>query len=370
MSQKETTAAVGRLEAGESQDVNLSELIARAREAFEQKRMKDCLDLTRAILLVDPGNADAQAMRLSIQSEMHRDLDNARAFIRQSQIKETLAAPLHPEAAQVAIENEGRVRTVSGKERIATVVSGAALLISEFLHSRRRRTVRWLLVAIAMIIVGLVLAPLPRFKTSTRPPESSLLALGSSDDPKLAVIEEVRPPLLETPIAVASVPMAVPSRIPSPVPTSVSVPVPATVAALPDVPIVAGTGILAVSSSTAVDIYEGDSYLGSVPVSLELSAGEHTLEYRHGTLRKLVTLMINRNETAKAMVVFDVTVQVNSKPWSEVFLEGVEKKDLGQTPLSGVRVPIGGVLVFENPQFQAKRYRITGNETGIQVVFP
>jgi hypothetical protein len=27
-------------------------------------------------------------------------------------------------------------------------------------------------------------------------------------------------------------------------------------------------------------------------------------------------------------------------------------------------------LVFENPEFQAKRYRVTGNETGIQIVFP
>jgi len=40
------------------------------------------------------------------------------------------------------------------------------------------------------------------------------------------------------------------------------------------------------------------------------------------------------------------------------------------TPLSGIRVPIGSMLVFRNPQFQPKRYRVTGNETGIQIVFP
>jgi hypothetical protein len=51
-------------------------------------------------------------------------------------------------------------------------------------------------------------------------------------------------------------------------------------------------------------------------------------------------------------------------------VDGAERKDLGQTPLSGARVPIGSVLIFENPQFQPKRYRVTGNETGIQVVFP
>jgi capsular exopolysaccharide synthesis family protein len=130
------------------------------------------------------------------------------------------------------------------------------------------------------------------------------------------------------------------------------------------------TGTLAVSSPTSVDIYKDDAYIGSVPVSLELPPGPNTLEYRHGALMKKVTHVVNGNETTKAMITFDVSVQINSRPWAEVFLDGVERKTLGQTPLSGVRVPIGGVLVFENPQFQPKRYRVTGNETGIQMVFP
>ena len=119
-----------------------------------------------------------------------------------------------------------------------------------------------------------------------------------------------------------------------------------------------------------MDIYKAGVYLGSVPVSLELPAGTHTLEYRHGNLLKNVTHIINSNETTKAMITFDVKVQINSKPWAEVFLDGVEKKALGQTPLGGVQVPIGSVLVFENPRFQSKKYRVTGKETGIQIVFP
>jgi hypothetical protein len=83
-----------------------------------------------------------------------------------------------------------------------------------------------------------------------------------------------------------------------------------------------------------------------------------------------VTHSITSNETTKATITFDVSVPINSKPWAEVFVDGAERKDLGQTPLSGARVPIGSVLIFENPQFQPKRYRVTGNETGIQVVFP
>jgi hypothetical protein len=132
----------------------------------------------------------------------------------------------------------------------------------------------------------------------------------------------------------------------------------------------AASGILAVSSPTSVDIYKDNVYLGSVPISLELPPGTQTLEYRHGNLRRNVTHGINSNETTKAMVTFEVNVQINSRPWAEVFIEGVERKDLGQTPLSGVRVPIGSVLSFENPQFPAKKYRVTGNETGIQIVFP
>ena len=157
---------------------------------------------------------------------------------------------------------------------------------------------------------------------------------------------------------------------PAPIPVAAATPPP--VAKQPDPKPVAApvNGTLAVSSPTSIDIYKDDAYLGSAPVSLDLAAGPQTLEYRHGALRRFVTHVIKGSETTKAMITFDVTVQINSKPWAEVFLDGVERKDLGQTPLSGVRVPIGGVLSFQNPQFQTKKYRVTGNETGIQIVFP
>jgi hypothetical protein len=132
----------------------------------------------------------------------------------------------------------------------------------------------------------------------------------------------------------------------------------------------AESGTLAISSPAAVDIYKNDAYLGSAPVTLELPAGSQTIEYRHGVLRKLVTHVINSNEATKVTITFDVSLQINSKPWAEVSVDGVDKKALGQTPLSDVRVPIGSVLIFENPQFAPKRYRVTGDETGIQIVFP
>jgi hypothetical protein len=140
---------------------------------------------------------------------------------------------------------------------------------------------------------------------------------------------------------------------------------------LPERPVaLRANGTLAVSSLTSVDIYKDGGYIGSAPVSLELPAGMQTLEYRHGNLSKRVTHVINSNETTRAAITFDVDVQINSRPWAEVFVDGVERKDLGQTPLSGVQVPVGSVLVFENPRFNRKKYRVIGNETGIQIVFP
>src|SRR5262249_36241136 len=142
-----------------------------------------------------------------------------------------------------------------------------------------------------------------------------------------------------------------PSLTPAPAPTSAATNqlqttgralalVPPASRPVPDQPVIVANGTLAVSSPTSVDIYKDDAYIGSAPVSLEVSAGRVTLEYRHGNLRKTITHVINSSETTRAMITFDVSVQINSKPWAEVFMDGLERKALGQTPLSGVRVPI------------------------------
>src|SRR5215475_11577490 len=99
MSQKEISDTLGHQEVSETSIGNLSKLAELARQAYEQKRTKECLDLTRAIVLMDPDNADAQWMRSSIQSELHRDLENARAFLRQANSNEhsiQQSPPDHP----------------------------------------------------------------------------------------------------------------------------------------------------------------------------------------------------------------------------------------------------------------------------------
>jgi hypothetical protein len=129
-------------------------------------------------------------------------------------------------------------------------------------------------------------------------------------------------------------------------------------------------GKLSVTSPTQAEIYLGNRYLGSTPTTLQLPVGRQTLEYRHGDLRTVVTYTIKPNATTTTTVTFQMTVQINAKPWAQVSLEGSPRRPLGQTPLSGVVAPIGGVLVFENPNFPTKSYRITDTDSAIQVNFP
>jgi hypothetical protein len=399
MSQKETTNSIGHLDAGGSPQENRLKLAEQARQAYEQKRTKDCLDLTRAILLIDPDNTAAHWMRSSIQSEMHRDLENASAFLRKAQSK---GAENQSERSQTTISEESQLDWNGvGREPLLprNVPSPAALC-----RSRPTFRGRWLMCATVLIALGLVVAGLARFRIRPNPVNASpRISTGSKDSRPIGEMNAERPlPLLltaseevalvstpelaplptEVPLTVDTSPpliprpaLSAPPAAQHPVTPEPSLPLvpaaPRTAAKLPDQPVIArATGILAVSSPTSIDIYQDGNYIGSAPVSLELPSGVQTLEYRHGSLSKKVTHQINGNETTRAMITFDVNVQINSKPWAEVFLDGVEMKGLGQTPLSGVRVPIGSVLVFENPGFPKKKYRVTGTETGIQAVFP
>lgn len=154
--------------------------------------------------------------------------------------------------------------------------------------------------------------------------------------------------------------------------TPVATPVAQNVVVKSAAPVVAPiqTGTLAISSPTTVDIYLGDQLVGSAPTTLELPAGSQKIEYRHQDLRKVVTHVIKPNETTTAMITFDIPVQINAKPWAQVSIEGSQRQVLGQTPLSEVRVPIGSVLLFENPNFPPKTYRVNGRENEIRVNFP
>jgi hypothetical protein len=127
-------------------------------------------------------------------------------------------------------------------------------------------------------------------------------------------------------------------------------------------------GKLAISSPVRAQIYLDGRMIGATPTTLDLPAGEQTLEYRYEDVRKRITHTIRPDETTAVNVVMDITLQINAQPWAEVFLQ--DGTSLGQTPLSGIRVPVGSLLIFRNPGFSEKTYRVSSRDTSVGVVFP
>jgi hypothetical protein len=374
---------IENLDVRESSSASLPKLADLARQAYGQKRAKDCLDLTRAILLIDPENVEAQLMRSAIRAEIHQSLEDSQALLRSAQLKQNPEAPQSsvdiaqesPDSDQEADEHqalrpESNAVSADGDETPPTFEESLMMVVSNTTPDVPLRNHKriWLRRAGIVAVLGLIAAGLPSLRSKSNPVQVPHIQATDGSTQSPADVNKAAPVVPLVSVAPAegrsvSVDPASPPSVspaPSPVPTKPR-----------DNPtVLAASGTLAISSATTVDIYMNDLYVGSAPVSLDISPGIHTLEYRHGNLRKRVTHVINSAETTKAMITFDVALQINAKPWAEVFLDGTARKPLGQTPLSGVQVPIGAVLVFENPEFQAKRYRVTGNETGIQIVFP
>src|SRR5215831_8876797 len=88
MLEHEHAVPIQDIDPAESSNGDLLQLTELARQAYHQKRTKNCLDLVKAILLIDPENAEAQLMRSSIRMEMHLDLENARTLLRDAHLKD------------------------------------------------------------------------------------------------------------------------------------------------------------------------------------------------------------------------------------------------------------------------------------------
>ena len=389
MSEQEPTVLTGNIADSESPNLSLSQLIELARQAYDQKRTKNCLDLVKAILRIDSENAEAQLMRSSIRMEMHLDLENARALLRDAHLKES--PQRYSEAGNTVLRKILSMDPDS--EEAKTLLSEAQPSVPEPLPPLVVRQVPinqlpgrsfrlqvtterrpWIPRALVIISITLVAAGLLILRSKPNRAEATRTFAGSQQTPKLNEnkVERVADDQSGASTRLGSLLVSIAAAVAAETPAPAQVPA----APSPDLiplaaPVVlAASGNLAVSSPTSVDIYRGDQYIGSSPVTLDMSPGTYTFEYRHEELRKTVTHVIKSNETTTAMINFDVSVQLNAKPWADVFLDGTERRPLGQTPMSDVRVPIGGVLVFENPKFQAKRYRVTGREKTIQIVFP
>ncbi|HET9943884.1 MAG TPA: hypothetical protein VFR05_11100, partial [Terriglobia bacterium] len=61
-----------------------AEQTAQARAAYQEKRIKECIDIIQRVLLADPGNAEANSLHEAVLADIQRDLNDARALLEDS----------------------------------------------------------------------------------------------------------------------------------------------------------------------------------------------------------------------------------------------------------------------------------------------
>ena len=78
-----------------------AELTAQARAAYQEKRTKECIDITQRVLLADPGNAEANALYEAVQADIQRDLNDARALLEDSRSMEHRSSEFQEDCNQL-----------------------------------------------------------------------------------------------------------------------------------------------------------------------------------------------------------------------------------------------------------------------------
>jgi hypothetical protein len=357
-----------------------ADLATRARAAYQNKRIRECIELTKQLLSADPENAEGRSLQAAVSADIERDLTDARALLDESRrmtdgqkyrkaaeiilLKILHIDPSHSEAQSLMATAKDVAHSAAEVEEIAFTAH------PEPVEQKPEPRSSGFGFKIPLIVVGVVLLAGGFLLYRSNATDKAAEPAKAATKPAPAVPQNSTPPIAKPspailPVAESPKPVDVPHPVPPPAPALVVPPVPA-----PPVKPVLEPGSLAVNSPIAADIYQGDKYLGATPTTLQLAPGRYTLEYRHGDLRAVMTHDIKSRETSTAFVTFEINVQLNSRPWAQVFLEGSTRKALGQTPLSSVRVPIGSVLTFENPNFPPKNHRVVESDSAIQMVFP
>src|SRR6267142_1951161 len=81
--------------------IDIASLAMRARDAYDQKRTKECLTLTKSLLMADPENAEAKSLQSAIRSDIERNLDDARVLLEDSRRHDNLQE--HRKAAEILL---------------------------------------------------------------------------------------------------------------------------------------------------------------------------------------------------------------------------------------------------------------------------
>jgi hypothetical protein len=320
--------------------------------------LEDARDLLEQAGTVDDGKRYRKAAEIVLLKVLRLDADNEDAKSLLQSIRSSSAFPERVAPRQLAPQPS---------EEIAFVVAAPALFENKP-KKKKRIAMKLPVVLVAFVVAGGGFL----LHVQSRPASPTALA-ARAENTEAAGYTTFQPRPQESQDLASSTENAIAADahlVASSPTTIVTPPMTVTAALAPEAMAPTSTGRLAVSSPTVAEIYMGERYLGSTPTTVQLPAGRQTVEYRHGDLRTVAQHDIKANETTTAAVTFQVTVQVNAKPWAQVFLDGDSRRALGQTPLSGVTVPIGGVLVFENPNFTTKSHRISDKDSAIQVDFP
>jgi hypothetical protein len=354
--------------------------------------------LVRQLLTIDEHSMDARVLQDAIRSDMQRDVDDARALLEESGrredgqkyrkaaeiilLKTLYVDPAHVEAKALLAKVKGGTEPVQQPEPVNKqevykqepvytemprrkadddlAFTAQPEPVEQTFESEGRRKIPIILVgpALVLVLAGVFYFRSPDAADSEEPAQNPSVAASAAaptsppvaapSAPPLSPVNTAQPPATTEAVAAsAALQPAMPVEPPAPV-----------------------TGSLEVNSPVPADIYMGKKHLGTTPTTLQFSPGRYILEYRYRDLRTVMTHEIKSKKTVTVTVPFETNVQINARPWAQVFLEGTSRQALGQTPLSSVRVPIGSVLTFEHPNFTPKSHRVTETDSSIQMAFP
>jgi hypothetical protein len=354
-------------------------LVYLARQAFEERRRKQCLEITTAILKIEPTHEEARTIQQSVRSELERDFSNARLLAKDAHSKGDRV--LYGEAAAALrrivdadpdnVEAQNLLhQTLAASYCSPPGTPSSAPSTEESRRHGKRRSVVIGSVAFVVLVVILALPNRTDSQVSAPLPSKSQLTPSVAQnriDPVPPIPTNAEQALSESPTSAAA-----PAPMRAGLLRTVEVP-PLRPAVVSTPPVAAAKplmGDLAVSAAVPVEIYRGEENLGSTPTTLQLPSGPQTLEYRYQGLRQSVTHYITAQATTTATISFLTKLQINARPWAQVFVDGARLTPIGQTPLGDVSVPIGSVLVFQNPGHPDKRYRVTARDAAIQITFP
>ena len=400
-------------------------LVYLAKQASEEGRRRQCLEAINAILKIEPEHEEARVIQASVRAEMDRDFAEAQAMAGDARWKNdrelyTKAESLLRRVVEVDPDNlEAKALLL---ETVASSHSPSP--VADIVSSGSRVKPRSILIVSTAVVVLAAVLSLSKGIDLKVPPQKG--TSGSTTTATTAPLNKVRAlGQLDLVVEPTGAQMTLDDGPASPVPASLELDpglhrlvfnangylpetVSATVragdqhrlvvslkAAQPETPYTlrvesadrllqadsfppqapaprvrsaVAMGALAVNAAVPAEIYRGEEHLGSTPATLQLPAGMQTLEYRYQGHRQTLSHLIKSQETTIATVSFLSRVQINAKPWAQVSIAG--SRLLGQTPIGDVDVPIGSILVFQNPGFPEKRYRVSASDAEIQVTFP